>query len=286
MPITFEHVKHIYSTGTSYQYDALKDINLNITENKITAIIGQTGSGKSTLIQHLNALLLPTEGTIHILDRTIDAKETPKKLKSLRGDVGLVFQFPEYQLFEETVLKDVAFGPKNFGCTEEEAIKKAKDALKLVGLGVENYEKSPLELSGGQKRRTAIAGILAMDPKIIVLDEPTAGLDPIGTVQMMELFYALNRKYNKTVLIVSHDMEQVYKYCDEVVVVEDGTIRFHDSTKKFFDNSELCRSMNILPPALIQMKDSLRKKGFEISDEISDIPTLAKEIVRQVKNHG
>ncbi len=123
-------------------------------------------------------------------------------------------------------MKDVAFGPKNFGCTEEEAIKKAKDALKLVGLGVENYEKSPLELSGGQKRRTAIAGILAMDPKIIVLDEPTAGLDPIGTVQMMELFYALNRKYNKTVLIVSHDMEQVYKYCDEVVVVEDGTIRF------------------------------------------------------------
>ena len=244
MPITFEHVKHVYSTGTPYQYDALQDINLNITENKITAIIGQTGSGKSTLIQHLNALLLPTEGTIHILDRTIDAKETPKKLKSLRGDVGLVFQFPEYQLFEETVLKDVAFGPKNFGCTEEEAIKKAKDALKLVGLGVENYEKSPLELSGGQKRRTAIAGILAMDPKIIVLDEPTAGLDPIGTVQMMELFYALNRKYNKTVLIVSHDMEQVYKYCDEVVVVEDGTIRFHDSTKKFFDNSELCRSMN------------------------------------------
>lgn len=144
MPITFEHVKHVYSTGTPYQYDALQDINLNITENKITAIIGQTGSGKSTLIQHLNALLLPTEGTIHILDRTISAKETPKKLKSLRGDVGLVFQFPEYQLFEETVLKDVAFGPKNFGCTEEEAIKKAKDALKLVGLSVENYEKSPL----------------------------------------------------------------------------------------------------------------------------------------------
>lgn len=286
MPITFEHVKYVYSTGTPYQYDALQDINLNITENKITAIIGQTGSGKSTLIQHLNALLLPTEGTIRILDRTISAKETPKKLKSLRGDVGLVFQFPEYQLFEETVLKDVAFGPKNFGCTEEEAIKKAKDALKLVGLGIENYEKSPLELSGGQKRRTAIAGILAMDPKVIVLDEPTAGLDPIGTVQMMELFYALNRKYNKTVLIVSHDMEQVYKYCDEVVVVEDGKIRFHDSTKKFFDDPELCRSMNILPPAFIQMKDSLRKSGFEIPDEINDIHSLAKEIVRQVKKHG
>ena len=286
MPITFEHVKHVYSTGTPYQYDALQDINLNIPENKITAIIGQTGSGKSTLIQHLNALLLPTEGTIHILDRTISAKETPKKLKSLRGDVGLVFQFPEYQLFEETVLKDVAFGPKNFGCTEEEAIKKAKDALKLVGLGVENYEKSPLELSGGQKRRTAIAGILAMNPKVIVLDEPTAGLDPIGTVQMMELFYALNRKYNKTVLIVSHDMEQVYEYCDEVVVVEDGKIRFHDSTKKFFDDPELCRSMNILPPAFIQMKDSLRKNGFEIPDEINDIHSLAKEIVRQVKKHG
>ncbi len=286
MPITFEHVGHVYSTGSPFEYDALRDINLDISEHKITAIIGQTGSGKSTLIQHLNALLLPTSGKIHILDRTISADETPKKLKSLRGDVGLVFQFPEYQLFEETVLKDVAFGPKNFGCSEQEATQKAKEALKMVGLGVENYEKSPLELSGGQKRRTAIAGILAMDPKVIVLDEPTAGLDPMGTVQMMELFYKLNHDYNKTILIVSHDMEQVYKYCDEVVVVEDGNIRFHDTVKNFFADSSICRSMNILPPAIIQMKDMLREKGFEIPNEIEDIETLAKAIARQVKQHG
>ena len=170
MPITFEHVGHTYSPDTPYEYKALKDVNLDIEEGKMTAVIGQTGSGKSTLVQHLNALLLPDEGKLTILDRVITAGEKPKGLKSLRGDVGLVFQFPEYQLFEETVIKDVAFGPKNFGVTAEQAQIRAKNALKLVGLDSSVYEKSPLELSGGQKRRVAIAGILAMDPKVLVLD--------------------------------------------------------------------------------------------------------------------
>ncbi|MBQ7992983.1 MAG: energy-coupling factor transporter ATPase [Solobacterium sp.] len=286
MPIQFEHVSHTYSTGTPYEYKALYDINLEIEEGKITAIIGMTGSGKSTLVQHLNALLLPEKGTIRILDRTITAGEKPKNLKSLRGDVGLVFQFPEYQLFEETVIKDVAFGPKNFGASEEEAIKKAKHALSMVGLPAETYEKSPLELSGGQKRRAAIAGILAMDPKILVLDEPTAGLDPLGTVSMMSLFSKLNREMGKTVLIVTHDMEQVFKYCDNVVVVENGKIRTHTSVREFFADSSLCREMNILPPALIRMKDLLKEAGFRIDDNIQDLDRLAAAVARQVKKHG
>ena len=285
MPITFEHVSHTYSEGTPYQYAALKDVNLDIQEGKITAVIGQTGSGKSTLVQHLNALLLPDEGEIHILDRVIKAGEKPKKLKSLRGDVGLVFQFPEYQLFEETVLKDVAFGPKNFGCSEEEAEEKARKALKLVDLPEDCYLKSPLELSGGQKRRTAIAGILAMDPKVLVLDEPTAGLDPAGTKAMMSLFYELNQKYGKTVLMVTHDMENVFAYCDDVAVVADGSILVHTNAQDFFRDSKLCRSMNVLPPALIRMRDMLNEKGFDIPADVQNIDALADYIAKQVKSH-
>lgn len=286
MPIAFEHVSHTYSTGTPYEYKALNDVNLTLREGKMTAIIGMTGSGKSTLVQHLNALLLPDEGTIHILDREIKGGEKPKKLKSLRGDVGLVFQFPEYQLFEETVLKDVAFGPKNFGCSQTEAEERARKALKLVGLPDDCVEKSPLELSGGQKRRVAIAGILAMDPKVLVLDEPTAGLDPQGTKAMMTLFDDLNKKHGKTVLIVTHDMEQVFTYCDDVVVLEDGKVRLHDNAEQFFRNSSLCHEMNILPPALIRMKDILNEKGFDIPADVRDINALADCIAQQVKRNG
>ena len=285
MPIRFEHVSHTYSTGTPYEYQALKDINLEIREGKMTAVIGQTGSGKSTLVQHLNALLLPDEGSVYVLDRVIRAGEKPKHLKSLRGSVGLVFQFPEYQLFEETVLKDVAFGPKNFGLNEEEAAKKAKEALKLVGLNEEFYERSPLELSGGQKRRVAIAGILAMDPKILVLDEPTAGLDPAGTAEMMSLFSDLNHKHGKTVLMVTHDMENVFTYCDDVVVVKDGKIAVHTDARKFFEDSKQCRELDILPPALIRMKDLLNEKGWHVPKDIQDIDALADYIAREVKHH-
>lgn len=286
MAIQFENVSHTYSTGTPYEYPALKNINLSIAEGKMTAIIGETGSGKSTLVQHLNALLLPDEGTVHILDRDIVAGEKPKKLKSLRGEVGLVFQFPEYQLFEETVIKDVAFGPKNFGCSEEECIERARKALNLVGLSSDYYERSPLELSGGQKRRVAIAGILAMDPKVLVLDEPTAGLDPAGTRMMMQLFNRLNKEAHKTVLIVTHDMEQVFQYCDDVVIVADGNIRVHTSAKEFFENSDMCREMNILPPTLIRMRDALNEKGFHISEKTDTIEELAEEIAKEVKRHG
>ena len=286
MSITFEKVSHIYSEGTPYEHLALNEVDLEIQEGKMSAIIGETGSGKSTLVQHLNALLLPSKGKLHILERTIEAGTQPKGLKSLRGDVGLVFQFPEYQLFEETFLKDVAFGPKNFGVSEQDAIEKARKAIHMVGLDSSFEEKSPLELSGGQKRRVAIAGILAMDPKVLVLDEPTAGLDPLGTIQMMELFKELNTKYGKTVLIVTHDMEQVYRYCDRVIVMKEGKVHIHTTVEDFFHDSKACKEMKILPPSMIQMCDLLRENGFAIPEGIHHTSELAEVIASQVVKHG
>ena len=285
MPIRFEKVSHVYSDGTPFRYVALEDVDLEIREGAFTAVIGQTGSGKSTLVQHLNALLLPSSGTVYVMDRQIIAGTEPKKLKSLRKDVGLVFQFPEYQLFEETVLKDVAFGPKNFGAGPEEANKLAREALRKTGLDETFEERSPLELSGGQKRRVAIAGILAMKPKVLVLDEPTAGLDPAGAKKMMELFASLHKE-GTTVIMVTHDMEQVFRYCEEVIVMENGKPKIQTDIKTFFKDSSLCKELNILPPALIRMKDTLREKGYTVSDDTVDIRTLAKEIARQVKSHG
>ncbi|MBR2067243.1 MAG: energy-coupling factor transporter ATPase [Solobacterium sp.] len=286
MSISIQHLSYIYSPGTPYEHKALDDVNLQIEEGKMTAIIGHTGSGKSTLVQHLNGLLLPSEGKIHIFDREIIAKQKPKNLKSLRGEVGLVFQFPEYQLFEETVLKDVSFGPKNFNVDEETAISRAKEALALVGIGEEYYERSPLELSGGQKRRVAIAGILAMNPRVLVLDEPTAGLDPSGTRKMMELFKTLNKEHAKTILLVTHDMEQVYGYCDDVIVIKQGKISTQAKVSEFFDEGNEIEEMNILPPALLRMKKMLREVGFKLDEEAKDIQSLAKEIAKQVKKHG
>ncbi len=286
MPIRFDHVSHTYSTGTPYEYHALRDISLSIREGKMTAIIGQTGSGKSTLVQHLNALLLPDEGVVTVLDREIRGGEKPKKLKSLRGDVGLVFQFPEYQLFEETILKDVSFGPKNFGCSQEEAEKRARAALVRVGIPESYAERSPLELSGGQKRRVAIAGILAMDPKILVLDEPTAGLDPAGTAEMMSLFASLNQDSGKTVLMVTHDMENVYSYCDDVIVLHDGQVKVQKPVDEFFADSKICKEMSILPPAILRMKDLLHDHGIVVPKSVTDMDGLADFIVKEVKNHG
>lgn len=285
MSIRFEKVSHTYSANTPFAYAALKNIDLDIEEGKMTAIIGATGSGKTTLVQHLNALLLPTSGKITILDRTIEASVQPKKLKSLRKDVGLVFQFPEYQLFEETILKDIIFGPKNFGVSEEEATQKAIEALRVVDLDDSYLSKSPLDLSGGQKRRVAIAGILAMDPKVLVLDEPTAGLDPQGAKQMMELFKRLNKEFNKTVLIVTHDMEHVLNYCDEVIVVKDGEIYCKEDVKAFFTRSNLLTELNILPPAVIQMKNLLSQRGIEIDEDCFSVDELAKAISKRVKSH-
>ena len=282
MPIIFKKLSHEYSPNSPFAYKALKEVDLEIVEGKMTAIVGATGSGKSTLVQHLNALLLPTAGELHIVDRIVNSKDKPKNLKSLRKHVGLVFQFPEYQLFEETILKDVAFGPQNFGVSQSEATEEAIKALKLVGIDEEYYQRSPIDLSGGQKRRVAIAGILAMNPEVLVLDEPTAGLDPQGAKQMMDLFQTLNKEYNKTVLVVTHDMEQVLDYCDEVIVVEDGRIAMHTDKVSFFSDVTVLERANIYPPAIVRIKEALKSKGYNIPSDILDLSSLAKAIKKEV----
>ena len=285
MPITFQRVTHTYHADSPFSYAALKGIDLEIPLGKVTAIIGETGSGKSTLVQHLNALLLPTEGELHILDNTITAGSKPKHLKELRRQVGLVFQFPEYQLFEETIEKDISFGPKNFGVSAEAAAQRAREVLQVVGLDDSYLQRSPFDLSGGQKRRIAIAGILAMDPDVLVLDEPTAGLDPQGARDMMQLFVDMNKKYGKTVLIVTHDMEHVLQYCEEVVVVQDGRIKKHCDVQSFFETVELLKELNINPPAVIRLREELRKRGFEIERTILDMEKLAAAVAGEVKRH-
>ena len=284
MPIEFRDLSYVYSKDMPYAYKALKEINLEIEEGKINAIIGETGSGKSTLVQHLNALLLPSEGELEIAGYTIRANEKTKGLKYLRKKVGLVFQFSEYQLFEETILKDVSFGPKNFGVSEEEAIIKAKEALKLVGIDESMYEKSPLDLSGGQKRRVAIAGILAMEPEIIVLDEPTAGLDPKGSKEMIGLFSKLNKEMHKTIILVTHDNEVVYNYADNVILLSHGEIVLNKDAREFFDDKELLDRLHILKPQIVELKELLNAKGYKIGNEVRDIKALAKAI-KEIKKH-
>lgn len=287
MPITFKQLTHIYNANSPFPYAALHEIDLDIKEGVFTAVIGETGSGKSTLVQHLNALLLPTSGSVEIDEFSVTPdKKKNKNLKQLRKKVGLVFQFPEYQLFEETILKDVCFGPKNFGLSEEEAIKRAKEVLNIVGLDESYLERSPFDLSGGQKRRVAIAGILAADPDVLVLDEPTAGLDPQGAYEMMQLFQTLNKKHKKTIIMVTHDMEHVMNYCKEVIVLKDGRVEKKCTTATFFKNTKLMDTLNITPPAVIRVKRLLEEKGMTIEGNVTSMKTLVKAIQNGVNNHG
>lgn len=283
MAITFKSLSYIYDEGMPYAHHALKDINLNIEEGKITAIIGKTGSGKSTLVEHLNALLVPSSGSLEIEDTIILPGKKNKGLKALRKKVGLVFQFSEYQLFEETILKDVAFGPKNYGASEQEAIAKAKLALKMVGIDESYYETSPFDLSGGQKRRIAIAGILALEPKIIVLDEPTAGLDPKGSQEMIDLFVKLNKKAGITVILVTHDNEIVYNYADNTVLMADGEIKYSGNTLELFNDKEKVKEFNILEPKILNVKNALNDKGFKVPSNVRTIDELAKYLSKELK---
>ncbi|HBY89634.1 MAG: energy-coupling factor ABC transporter ATP-binding protein [Ruoffia tabacinasalis] len=282
-PIVFNNVDHIYNAGSPFAVSALKNVNLSIPKGKITAIIGHTGSGKSTLIQHLNVLLRPTHGTVKINDVEITADSKNKNLKALRKQVSVVFQFPESQLFEETVLKDVMFGPLNFDVSEEEAERIAREKLSLVGLSENLYDRSPFDLSGGQMRRVAIAGVLALEPSVLVLDEPTAGLDPAGQKYMLEMFVNLHREQNITLVLVTHQMEDVALYADNVIVMENGTVvKTGEPLEIFKDEDKLDTLQLSLPHSLQFFKDidtQLETTYIKETQPIT-VEQLADEIVK------
>jgi energy-coupling factor transport system ATP-binding protein len=284
MPIKFENVTYIYSARTPFEYEAISDINLDIADGSFTAIVGHTGSGKSTLIQHINALLLPTMGKVKVDEMEIVAKRKVKNVKALRKHSGLVFQFPEYQLFEETVEKDIAFGPRNFGVDEATAKKKAKQAILAVGLDESYLSRSPFELSGGERRRVAIAGIIAMEPKVLVLDEPTAGLDPRGAKSMMALFEAIH-KAGTTIILVTHDMNIVLQYASNVIVMKDGRIvKTTDPVTLFEGNYE---EYNLEIPLLYQLARTLKKNGLKFNlKSIRTIEDLVAVIKKDQVAHG
>ncbi len=280
MPIRFESVTYVYNPKTPEPVEALDDISLDIEEGSFTALIGRTGCGKSTLVQHMNALLNPTSGTVYIDNfvNSFDKKKRDKKLKPLREKVGLVFQFPEYQLFEETIEKDVAFGPKNFGDSEEVALEKAHEALKLVGLDESFFKRSPFEISGGEKRRVALAGVLAMHPKYLVVDEPTAGLDPLGAKDLMELFTKVHEA-GSTIILVTHDMDLVLGYCSDVFVLDHGKVALKGKPNDLFGQD--VSQYSLQTPYIFDFASRLQKDGFAIDKaHLNSVEDLAKAIAK------
>lgn len=259
MEIRFENVNFTYQPGTPFENKVLHDINFTIKDGSYTAIVGHTGSGKSTILQHLNALKTPTSGSVWLGDLEVTAKKTEKSLKDIRKEVGVVFQFPEAQLFEETVGKDIAFGPQNFGMSEEEALKRAEEILPVVGLDASFMDRSPFELSGGQMRRVAIAGVLVMEPNVLVLDEPTAGLDPKGQLEMMNLFNELHKKQNLTIVLVTHQMEDVANYADHMIVLDEGKVVGDGSPQTVFQNEEWLQSIQLDVPNTVEFATNLAK---------------------------
>lgn len=284
MAIKVNNLFFTYMKKTTQSSHALRGVSLSFEDKSFTAIIGHTGSGKSTLVQMLNGLLIPDEGTVEINEYVLTPnKRKNKHIKEIRKHVGMVFQFPEYQLFEETVLKDVAFGAKNFGYKEEEALEIAKKALNKVGIPESYYERSPFELSGGEKRRVAIAGILAIDPEVIVMDEPTAGLDPKGSKDIMELLKSMNES-GKTIILVTHNMEHVIDYASRVVVLDDGLITYDGEPKKLFESNINTGLIEV--PMIYKFIEYCKSNNVELDySKVTDIDSLAKEIAIWRRNH-
>ena len=281
MDIRFKQVGFAYQAGTPFEMRALHDVTFSVKDGSYVAIIGHTGSGKSTILQHLNALLKPTEGLVELGDKTIDSTTGNKDLKPLRKKVGIVFQFPEAQLFEETVEKDIAFGPKNFGVSEEEALKIAVEVVKTVGLPEEVLKKSPFDLSGGQMRRVAIAGVLAMKPEVLVLDEPTAGLDPKGRLEMMEMFYKLNKEQNMTIVLVTHQMNDVSDYADHVIVIEAGNVVKEGLPKEVFSDASWLLEKQLGVPTTLAFVEKLKEKGWSTDKMPLTLDELVEAILEE-----
>lgn len=268
MDIILKDVGYSYGAGTPFESRALYDVNLAIPEGSYTALIGHTGSGKSTVTQHLNALLKPTTGTVTIGDRVIDNKTNNKNLKFIRKKVGIVFQFPESQLFEETIAKDIAFGPMNFGVSEAEALELAKETLPLVGLDETFMDRSPFDLSGGQMRRVAIAGVLAMKPEVLILDEPTAGLDPAGRREIMTMFNKLHEEQGISIVLVTHQMDDVATYADHVIIMDKGTVVKMGSPAEIFLDAEFLQEKQLgLPASLEFLQKFSQKTGIDFGDQ-------------------
>jgi energy-coupling factor transport system ATP-binding protein len=285
MSIKAENIKYIYSEGTPFMTVALDEINLEIKEGDFLGVIGHTGSGKSTLIQLLNGLEKPSEGKIIVNDIVVG--EDKKKLSKIRQTVGLVFQYPEYQLFEETVAKDVAFGPMNLKLSEEETEKRVKEALELVGFNYKSIkDESPFDLSGGQKRRVAIAGVLAMKPDYLILDEPTAGLDPAGRNEIFEQIKKLHKKANVTVVLVSHSMEDIAKLVNRVIVLYKGKIHMQGTPKEIYSQSEELKKIGLGVPQVAEIVNELRKRGFNIRPDILTVQEAKEEILKEVRRNN
>ena len=282
--IRMEHVYYTYSPGTAYEMHALKDINLEIPQGQFVGVIGHTGSGKSTLIQHFNGLVRPTQGHIYFEGQDIWAEQFP--LRGLRSQVGLVFQYPEHQLFETDVLTDVCFGPKNQNLTQEECEERAKEALKHVGVDESYYAKSPFELSGGQKRRVAIAGVLAMNPKVLILDEPTAGLDPQGRDEILDQIASLHETRGITIILVSHSMEDIAKYVDRIIVMNHGEKVYDDAPKKVFAHYKELEKIGLAAPQITYIMHALAEKGMEVDTSATTVEEARGSIMKALEKRG
>ena len=286
MSIVIKNLTYIYNEDMPFASKALDDISFEIQDRDFVGIIGHTGSGKSTLIQHLNGLLRPSYGEIYINDFNITDPEL--NLTEIRKRVGVVFQYPEYQLFEETVEKDIAFGPTNLGLDEAEVKKRVKDSMEAVGLKYEEYkEKSPFELSGGQKRRVAIAGVIAMNPEVLILDEPTAGLDPGGRDEIFELIKTLHREHNITIILSSHSMDDMAKLAKTIIVMNHGKIEFIGTPREVFNSNAIrLKEIGLDIPQTIELAIKLRERGFDIRQDILTIDEAKEEILRVMRGRG
>lgn len=286
MLLIADHISYIYSPGTAYEKKALDDVSLTINKGEFIGIIGHTGSGKSTLIQHFNGLEKATRGTIYFDGQDIYDKDF--NMKSLRSRVGLVFQYPEHQLFETTVLEDVKFGPKNLGLSKVEVDLRAFEAIKQVGLSEKCYDDSPFELSGGQKRRVAIAGVLAMKPEILILDEPTAGLDPRGRDEILDQIAKLHKE-GLTVILVSHSMEDVAKYADRIIAMNSGKVAFDGTPKEVFRHYKELERMGLSAPQITNVMQAMKELGLDVDTDVSTVEEAKEEILKALhssKNIG